>query len=82
MDIVSKPTMSLKKMVTQSKDSGSTGRPSLRAADTCKAMEQPCVGLQVADMNSNHVVPHIMMCTALDSPAWSRFQHHELLTDH
>jgi len=27
--------MSLKKMVTQSKDSGSTGRPSLSAADTC-----------------------------------------------
>ncbi len=35
MDMVLKPTMSLKKMVTQSKDSGSTGRPSLSAADTC-----------------------------------------------
>ncbi len=35
VDMVLKPTMSLKKMVTQSKDSGSTGRPSLSAADTC-----------------------------------------------
>ena len=34
MDRVWKPTMSLKKMVTQSKDSGSTGLPSLSAADT------------------------------------------------
>lgn len=37
VDMVWKPTISLKKMVTQSKDSGSTGRPSLNAADTCKA---------------------------------------------
>ncbi len=35
VDMVWNPTMSLKKMVTQSKDSGSTGRPSLKAADTC-----------------------------------------------
>ena len=40
MDMVLKPTMSLKKMVTQSKDSGSTGRPSLKAADTCNPHTQ------------------------------------------
>ena len=40
VDIVVKPTMSLKKMVTQSKDSGSTGRPSLSAADTCNATKE------------------------------------------
>lgn len=34
-EYVWKPTTSLKKMVTQSTDSGSTGRPSFNAAETC-----------------------------------------------
>lgn len=36
LDSEVKPTMSLKKIVTQSYGSGSTGRPSLSAADTCR----------------------------------------------